>query len=84
MSKDISNDLREAIVATHQSVMGYKAISTPFGVHHSTERKIIHERKPFNQLPTFRGVDVPENSRSRLNCTQRSCKKEQNSTIASP
>ena len=30
--KDISNDLREAIVAAHQSGKGYKAISKLFGV----------------------------------------------------
>jgi len=40
---DISNNLREAIVAAHQSGKGYKAILV--GVHHSTERKIIHKWK---------------------------------------
>ena len=45
--KDISNDLREATVAAHQSGKGYKAISKLFGVHHSTERKIIHRWKTF-------------------------------------
>jgi len=39
--KDISNDLREATVAAHQSGKGYKAISRLSGIHHSTERKII-------------------------------------------
>jgi len=45
--KDISNDLREAIVAAHQSGKGFKAISKLFKVHHSTERKIIHKWKTF-------------------------------------
>ena len=40
---DISNDLREEIVAAHQSRKGYEAISKLSGVHHSTERKIIHK-----------------------------------------
>lgn len=41
--KDISTDLREAIVATHQSG---KAISKQF-VHHSVAIKIIHKWKTF-------------------------------------
>jgi len=32
--KDISNDLREAIVAAHQSGKGYKVIFKQFGVNH--------------------------------------------------
>ena len=36
--KDISNDLREAIVAAHRSEKGYKDISKLFRVRHSTER----------------------------------------------
>ena len=43
----MSNDLREAIVAAHQSGKGYKAISELYGAHHSTERKIIHKWKTF-------------------------------------
>ena len=46
--KDISNDLREAIVAAHQFGKGYKDISKFFGVHHSTEIKIIHKWETFN------------------------------------
>jgi len=40
--KDISNDLREAVVAACKSGKGYKAISKQFGVHHSTVRKIFY------------------------------------------
>jgi len=43
--KYISNDLREAVVAAHQSGKNYKNISKLFGIHHSTERKIIHKRE---------------------------------------
>ncbi|MEE6522209.1 hypothetical protein FKM82_020645 [Ascaphus truei] len=48
--KDISNDLREAIVAAHQSGKGYKAISKQFKVHHSTGRKIIQKWKTFKTV----------------------------------
>jgi len=41
------NGLREAIVAANQSGKGYKAISKQSGVHHSTERTIIHKWKTF-------------------------------------
>lgn len=34
--KDTSSDLSEAIVAAHQSVKGYKAVSKPFITHHSS------------------------------------------------
>ena len=40
--KDISNDLREAIAAAHQSEKGYKVISKQFGV--------IHEMKTFKTV----------------------------------
>ena len=43
--KYFSNDFREATVAAHQSGKGYKALSKQFGIHHSTERKIIHTWK---------------------------------------
>ena len=48
--KDISIDLRETIVAAHQSEKGYEAISKLFGVPHSTAREIIHKRKTFQTL----------------------------------
>ncbi|XP_053577468.1 uncharacterized protein LOC128666737 isoform X3 [Bombina bombina] len=48
--KDICNDLREAIVAAHQSGKGYKAISKQFKVHHSTVRKIIYKWKTFKTV----------------------------------
>uniref|UniRef100_I3J0H5 Platelet-derived growth factor (PDGF) family profile domain-containing protein n=2 Tax=Oreochromis TaxID=8139 RepID=I3J0H5_ORENI len=38
---------REAIVATHQSGKGCKAISKQFEIHHSTVRKITHQWKTF-------------------------------------
>ena len=50
---DISDDLREAIVAAHQSGKGYKVISQLFGVHHSTERKIIHKWKTFKTVTSL-------------------------------
>jgi len=40
--KDISNDLREAVIAAHQSG---KTISKLFGVPHFTMKKIIHKWK---------------------------------------
>uniref|UniRef100_A0A3B3SNV6 Sleeping Beauty transposase HTH domain-containing protein n=1 Tax=Paramormyrops kingsleyae TaxID=1676925 RepID=A0A3B3SNV6_9TELE len=43
-------DLREAIVAAHQCVMGCKAISKQFEVYHSTVRKIIHKWKTFKTV----------------------------------
>ena len=54
MRKDISNDLREAIVAAHQSGKGYMVISKQF--HYCTERKIFHKWK------TFKTVDIPASS----------------------
>ena len=43
--KDISSNVREAIIAAHQSGKGYKTISKQLGVHHSTVRMIIHNRE---------------------------------------
>jgi len=40
--KDICNDLREGIVAAHQSGKSYKAISKQSGVHHSTVKPFSH------------------------------------------
>nr|XP_028576306.1 zinc finger protein 577-like isoform X2 [Podarcis muralis] len=48
--KDISNALREAIVAAHKTGKGYKAISKQFKVHHSTIRKIIQKWKTFQTV----------------------------------
>jgi len=45
--KDISSDLIEATVAAHLTEKGHEAISKLFGVHRSTERKIIHKWKTF-------------------------------------
>ena len=41
--KDITRDLREAIVAAPQPGKGYKAIFKLFGVFYSTVRNIIHK-----------------------------------------
>ena len=49
--KDISNDLREATPAVHQSGKAYKTVPKQF-VHHSTDRKIIQKQK--NVLPRSR------------------------------
>ena len=45
--KYISNDLREAIVASHQSGKGYKTFSKLFGIYHSTQ---INFRLDFSQV----------------------------------
>lgn len=45
--KDISNDLREEIVAAYLSGKCYKVISKQFEVYTSTVRKIIHKLKTF-------------------------------------
>jgi len=58
--KDISNDLGEAIVVALQSGRDYKVVSDLFGVHHSTERKIIHKWKEFKTA-----VNLPRNGRPR-------------------
>ena len=42
--KDISSDLRQAVVAAHQSGDGYQAKSKSFGVSHFTVRNIIQRQ----------------------------------------
>jgi len=42
--KHISYDLREANVAAHLSVNGYKVIFKLFVVHYSAVRKIVYEQ----------------------------------------
>ncbi|CAI5768315.1 TCB1 transposase [Podarcis lilfordi] len=56
--KDISNALREAIVAAHETGKDYKAISKQFKVHHSTIRKIIQKWKTFQTV-----VNLPRSGR---------------------
>jgi len=46
--ENISKDLREAIIAVHQSEKGYK--TKPFEVHHSTVRRVIHMWKTFKKV----------------------------------
>jgi len=53
--RDICHDLRETIVASHQSGKGYKAISKLFGVHHCRVRKIIHKWTTFKTA-----VNIPK------------------------
>ena len=60
-SQDIRNDLREAIVAAHQSGKGYKAISKQFKVHHSTLRKIIHKWETFKTVANLPRSGRPSN-----------------------
>ena len=61
--EDISNDLREAVVAAHQSVKGYKAINKLCGVHHATERKRLFTSGKLSRLwPVFSAADVPASS----------------------
>ena len=55
--KDISNDLREAIVAAHQSGKGYKAISIIL-----QRERLFTSGKHSGQLSIFPGVDVPASS----------------------
>ncbi|MED6285574.1 hypothetical protein CHARACLAT_030627 [Characodon lateralis] len=55
--KYISKDIREAIIAVHQSGKGYKVISKLSEPHHSTET--FPRGKQFTQFPIFPGVDVP-------------------------
>jgi len=64
--KDISNDLREAIVAAHQSGKGYKAISKLPGVRHSTEKKIIHKWKTFRTAVNLPSKFTPRFDRAML------------------
>jgi len=54
--KDISNDLKEVIVAAQKSEKGYKAISKQFEVHHFTGRKIIHMWKIFKTVANRQGT----------------------------
>ena len=48
--KDISNNLREATVASQQSERGYKVICKQSGVHHSTATEIIDKWKTFRTV----------------------------------
>lgn len=45
--KDISSDLRKAIVAVSQLGKRYKAIAVQFEIHHSTAKNIISKWKSF-------------------------------------
>ncbi|MEE6521276.1 hypothetical protein FKM82_019399 [Ascaphus truei] len=66
--KNISNDLREAIVAAHQSEKGYKAISKQFKVYHSTVRKIIQKWKTFKTIDNLPRSGRPNKFTPKLRC----------------
>lgn len=60
--KVVSNDLREATDASHQS-KGYKAIIKQIRVHSAMrKKKIFISGKDLRQWLNFPGVDVPANS----------------------
>ena len=59
-TENISNDLREATVAAHQSGKGYKAISKLFGVLQF--ELSFATGKHSRQLTLFPGLDVPASS----------------------
>ena len=68
--KDISNDLREAIVATDQSGKDYKANSKLFGV-----RKIIHKWKTFKSVFALSSSGSLSQLIQMFDCAQGNCKK---------
>ncbi|XP_063291707.1 dihydrolipoyllysine-residue acetyltransferase component of pyruvate dehydrogenase complex, mitochondrial [Pelobates fuscus] len=57
--KDISNVLREAIVASHQTWEAYKAISKQFEVHHSMVKKIIQQWETFKTVANLSRSGYP-------------------------
>lgn len=57
--KDISNNLRETVVAAHQSGEGYKTISSQPELHHCTVRTIIHKWKTFKTALSVAGSEGP-------------------------
>ena len=59
----------EAIVAAHQPGKGYKAISKLFGIHHSTERNIIHKWKTFKTAVHLPRSECPSKFIPRPECT---------------
>lgn len=56
--KEISYNLRKAIVVAHQSGKGYEAIQ----IQHSTLKELYINGELSRQLPIFPGVCVPANS----------------------
>uniref|UniRef100_A0A4W6CXH4 Sleeping Beauty transposase HTH domain-containing protein n=1 Tax=Lates calcarifer TaxID=8187 RepID=A0A4W6CXH4_LATCA len=74
--KDISNEVREATVAVHQSWRDYQAIFKQFKVHHFTVRQIIHKWKTFKTVVSLVRSGRPSKFTPRSNCNaQRNCKK---------
>uniref|UniRef100_A0A3Q3A0Z3 Sleeping Beauty transposase HTH domain-containing protein n=1 Tax=Kryptolebias marmoratus TaxID=37003 RepID=A0A3Q3A0Z3_KRYMA len=69
--KYISNDLREADVAAHQSGEGFKTISKQFGVHYFTLRKILHKWKTLKTAASFLRSGCLSKFTPRSNCGQR-------------
>ena len=74
---DISNHLRKAVVAAHQSERGYKVISKQFGVHHSTVLKIIHMWKIFETVANLIPAGSPQGQTAQ--CSEKSWKKKNTS-----
>ena len=54
--------------ADHQSGKGYKVISKLFGVHHSTEGKIIHKWKTFKTAFNLPRSERPSKFTPRSDC----------------
>jgi len=75
--KDISNDLKEAIVAAHQSGKGYKAISKQIGVHYSTERDYFSQVENIQDSlqSSQEGTSQQVHPKVRLCNPQRNCRK---------
>ncbi|CAH2321100.1 ankyrin repeat domain 49 isoform X1 [Pelobates cultripes] len=52
-SKEISEHLRNAVIAAHQSKKGYKTIAKTLGLHLSTVRAIVYKWRRFNTTATL-------------------------------
>ncbi len=52
-TKEISEDLRNSVVVTHQAGKGHKTISKGFGLHKSTVRHIACKWRKFNTTVTL-------------------------------
>src|SRR4029434_7019130 len=51
--KEISEDIRQKVLTTHQCVEIYKTISKRFQLHPSTVRQIIYKWRAFNMTATL-------------------------------
>lgn len=65
--EEISNDLKELIVAVHPSGSNWKTISKQFDVHHCAVRRIIHKWKTLKTTDSLpRSVENACEQTSRL------------------